>query len=261
LVDCFSSFFVIGVLSVMNRRRSRASVNRSQAGIRSRRRRPGAVVTPRASGLPLHESSSDAQSAKTGSDPTAAHGLSAVRLLQAAVFQCSQSATMRRLRHLSTPTYPQRTRLRVICRAPNHLHLPAHRHVGCHGGESLSYFRWAFPHVVREYESTNPYRTHELGRGTTLVSTASTLDSTPRMTGILRALCAIYGIALEPPSTLAALLRTGGVPAVLILYCLGAQPERRKRTLLTWFGSIAHLLLVFLVFPLALLVALSRLFS
>ena len=77
----------------MNRRRSRASVNRSQAGIRSRRRRLGVVVPPRASDHPLHESSSEAQSAKTGSNPTAAHGFSAARLLRAAVFQGSQAVT------------------------------------------------------------------------------------------------------------------------------------------------------------------------
>ena len=101
----------------MDRRRSRASVNRSQAGIRSRRRRLGVVVPPRASDHPLHESSSETQSAKTGSNPTAAHGFSAARLLRAAVFQGSQAVTMQRLRPLSTPTYPQRT-------------APA-RHTGC----------------------------------------------------------------------------------------------------------------------------------
>ena len=98
---------------VMNRRRSRASVNRSQAGIRSRRRRRGALVTPRASDLPLHESSSDAQSAKTESDSTAAHGLSAARLPKELVFQFSRKPSTTRPRHLSIsftpPTYPQRT--------------------------------------------------------------------------------------------------------------------------------------------------------
>ena len=106
----------------MNRRRSRASVNRSQAGIRSRRRRLGVVVPPRASDHPLHESSSETQSAKTGSNPTAAHGFSAARLLRAAVFQGSQAVTMQRLRPLSTPTYPQRTAPRVTAPA-----LPARR--------------------------------------------------------------------------------------------------------------------------------------
>ena len=100
-------------LAVMfNRRRGRAAVNRSQAGIRSRRRRLGVVVPPRASGLPLQESSSDAQSAKTGSNPTAAHGLSAARLLKEWVFQFSQKTSTTRPRLLSisfTPTYPQRT--------------------------------------------------------------------------------------------------------------------------------------------------------
>jgi hypothetical protein len=116
----------------MDRRRSRASVNRSPAGIRSRRRRLGArrsCLAPRASGHPLHESSSEAQSAKTGSDPTAAHGRSAVRLLRAAVFQCSQAATMSRLRPLSiihSPTYPQRIAPRVTLAAADHPAAYAH---------------------------------------------------------------------------------------------------------------------------------------
>jgi hypothetical protein len=136
LWDCVGGECVIEVLVVMNRRRSRASVNRSQAGIRSRRRPPGVAVPPQASALPLHESSSEAQSAKTGSDPTAAHGLSgsptrqpprfpsatsAVRLLKEwLVFQHFQKLTMQRPRPLSithTPTYHQRT-------------APA-RHTGC----------------------------------------------------------------------------------------------------------------------------------
>ncbi len=132
LVDCIELVLLIGVFFVMDRRRSRASVNRSQAGIRSRRRRLGArrsFLAPRASGHPLHESSSEAQSAKTGSNPTAAHGLSAARLLIAVVSQCSQSATMPRLRPLSTPTYPQRTGSAVTAPAADHRRLSAHRQV------------------------------------------------------------------------------------------------------------------------------------
>src|SRR5436190_13545914 len=64
--------------AVINRKRGRTAVNRSQAGIRSRRRRLGVVVPTRASALPLHEGSAEAQSEKTGCDPTAAHGLSAL---------------------------------------------------------------------------------------------------------------------------------------------------------------------------------------
>ncbi len=95
VVTCSS---VVRVL--MDRRRSRASGKPSTAGIRSRRRRPGRPWwAARASGHPLHESSSKAQSAKTGTlVPTAAHGLSAVRLLRAAVFQCAHSVTTPRLR-------------------------------------------------------------------------------------------------------------------------------------------------------------------
>ena len=73
------SFCVFCFMSI-DRKRSRAAVNRTQAGIRSRRRRPWAGTPPRAAGRPLHEGSSDAQSAKTGTcGPTAAHGLSAAR--------------------------------------------------------------------------------------------------------------------------------------------------------------------------------------
>ena len=101
----------------MNRRRGRASgtVFKQASGVGLDLPRAGARGRTK---HPHHERSSEAQSAKTGSDPTAAHGLSAVRLLQAAVFQCSQSATMRRLRPLSTPTYPQRTRVSVTPVAP-----------------------------------------------------------------------------------------------------------------------------------------------
>ena len=97
---------------MINRKRSRAAVNRSQAGIRSRPRRLGRFYA-RVSVDPLHESSSDAQSAKSGISPTAAHGLSADRFLKEWVCQFSQktsSSTRPRLLSISFPTtYPQRT--------------------------------------------------------------------------------------------------------------------------------------------------------
>ena len=105
---------------MIDRRRGRAAVNRIQTGIRSRRRRPGALVTPRASDPPLHESSSDAQSAKSGISPTAAHGLSAARFLKEWVFQFSHQPSTTRPRFLSVsfpPTYPQRTALCVTAPA------------------------------------------------------------------------------------------------------------------------------------------------
>ena len=107
----------------IDRKRSRAAVNRTQAGIRSRPRRPGAEIPPRASAWPLHEGSSEAQSAKTGSDPTAAHELSAARLRKEWVFQFPQQADTTRPHALSisfsfnTPTYPQRTRSAVTLAA------------------------------------------------------------------------------------------------------------------------------------------------
>jgi hypothetical protein len=123
--DCCGGGWCIGIgllFMLIDRKRSRAAVNRAQAGIRSRRPRPGAVVPPRTTGHPLHESSSEAQSAKTGSDPTAAHGLSAARLLKEWVFQFSQKASATRRRFLSisfsTPTYPQRAAPGVTAHAP-----------------------------------------------------------------------------------------------------------------------------------------------
>ena len=113
-------------------------MNRTQAGIRSRPRRPGAEIPPRASAWPLHEGSSEAQSAKTGSDPTAAHELSAARLRKEWVFQFPQQADTTRPHALSisfsfnTPTYPQRTAPGVTACAPARRPAPA-----------------AFPHRLR----------------------------------------------------------------------------------------------------------------
>ena len=147
----------------MNRRRSRPSVNRSQAGIRSRRRRLGALVTPRASDLPLHESSSEAQSAKTGSNPTAAHGLSAARLLKGAVFQFPQKLNMARLCRSAitgTPTFPQRTAPHVTAPASG-LRLAPTAQVPRRAPQSLSF--WSFGDFARvDRKSTRLNSSHGL---------------------------------------------------------------------------------------------------
>ena len=119
-MDCFGKHSVIVLGSVINRRRGRAAVNRSQAGIRSRRRRLWRLRA-RASVDPLHESSSEAQSAKTGSDPTAARGLSAARLPKELVFQFSRKTSTTRpaiCRSLSLHphTISEQAPLRSACR-------------------------------------------------------------------------------------------------------------------------------------------------
>jgi hypothetical protein len=73
-----------------------------------------------------------------------------------------------------------------------------------------------------------------------------------RIVGGLGVLCAIYNIVLDYPWSLASLFRWA-VPVILVLSCLCVQPERRPCTFLNRLGSIAHLLLVFLILPLALL--------
>jgi len=80
-----------------------------------------------------------------------------------------------------------------------------------------------------------------------------------RIVGVLGAIYVIYNIILDRPWSLGSLLNWG-VPAVLALSCLCVQPELRARTFLNRVGSIAHLLLVFLVLPLALLAILIRWF-
>jgi hypothetical protein len=116
LVGCFGGavWFMFWVLMI-NRRRGRTAVNRSQAGIRSRRRSArGGGAAPGLLSVRSTRVHPMAQSAKTGSNPTAAHGLSAARFLSGmGVLQFPQKPSSTRPRFLSifsfTPTYPQRT--------------------------------------------------------------------------------------------------------------------------------------------------------
>src|SRR5215217_6405765 len=96
----------------MNRRRGRASGTISSrhpvsaSSFSSQQHASGKRVR-------TNEGSSEAQSAKTGSDPTAAHGLSAARLLKESLSMFPQKHSTPRPRPLFislTPTYHQRTR-------------------------------------------------------------------------------------------------------------------------------------------------------
>jgi len=80
-----------------------------------------------------------------------------------------------------------------------------------------------------------------------------------RLVGVLSAGACIYSFVLDRPWSLDSLLRWI-VPVIFILSCLCAQPELRPRTFLNRVGNIAHLLLVFLVLPLALFALLTHWF-
>jgi hypothetical protein len=73
-----------------------------------------------------------------------------------------------------------------------------------------------------------------------------------RLFGILGLLFAIYSVVLQQPWSFPSLSRWS-VPAILVLSCLFIRPELRTPTVLNRIGSIAHLLLIFLALPLALL--------
>jgi len=73
-----------------------------------------------------------------------------------------------------------------------------------------------------------------------------------RLFGVISLLFVIYSTAMQRPWSLSSLSRWC-VPAILAFSCLFVQPELRATTVLNRIGSIAHLLLVFLALPLALL--------
>jgi len=119
--------FSLSLFMLTNKNPSRPPVNHSQSGNQSRRRRPEVLGAPGTSGGPLHESASEAPSAKMRSASTAAHGLSATRRPSGVVFQFPQEASATPSRFLSipfsTPIFPQRTGSAVTAPASS-LRLP-----------------------------------------------------------------------------------------------------------------------------------------